>query len=74
MPLYRYTVTFRGPFPMDMLRHDQAFPRLDGSPIARSFDPEHRREVQTVELVGLTPPTRDRWSSFGCGCSEWERV
>jgi hypothetical protein len=72
--LYRYKVMFSGPFPMDMLRHDCAYPRdtEDAQTIARSHNPDHvhndrveGRGVYTVTLVGLITPTCDRWASFG---------
>ena len=78
---YKYTVRFSGVFPMDMLRHDCAFP-ADGesaAAIATSLDPFARSELrqreghtmQTVKLIGLITPTMGRWSSFGnCGVDE----
>lgn len=70
--IHRLIVTFRGPFPMDMLRHDRAWPRStqDGAKIAASFVPSEvpgSRAICEVELNCIGYPTLDRWSSFGCG-------
>lgn len=68
---FHLTVTWRGPFPMDMLRHDCAWPRSteDGSRIAASFIPTDApgsRPIRECELTALFPHA-DRWRSFGCG-------
>jgi hypothetical protein len=69
--IYRLNVTWRGPFPIDMLRHDYAWPRQteDGARIAASFVPSEGpgRSLRECELVCLGHPTVDRWRSFGCG-------
>lgn len=71
---YRYKVLFSGAFPMDMLRHDCAFPAdsHSASLIQQSCNPEivamDRKEGRgryLVELIGLMTPTCGRWASFG---------
>lgn len=57
----------RGPFPIDMLRYDQCWPKteIDSGKITRTFQ---RSGVftWTIRLKGTRPPTIDRWESFGC--------
>jgi hypothetical protein len=55
--LYSYTVTGRGSFPFDMLRHDGAWP-ADGHADINGTD---RR---SVELLSYRAPNVERWRSF----------
>lgn len=61
--IYRFAVEGRGTFPIDMLRHDLAWPRteLDSEML------ECGRGLRTVQLVSasLTLPTIRRWNSYG---------
>ena len=68
-----FTVTGRGPFPLDMLRYDSAWPvdTTDARAIEASFDPnlnsgEPRARRWTVRLnsADRQTPTRGRWDSF----------
>ena len=70
MRIYTYKVSGKAPFPVDMLRYDQAFPRHEDQShlITSEFDPfvaPPTGAVMTVELGGLRPPTFGRWESFG---------
>jgi len=72
MQTFRFTVTGRGGFPLDMLRHDACFP-CNSDDVAniqvmpedkaffatRSVVLEHRARLRGWE------PTEGRWSSFG---------
>ena len=65
--LHTYTVSGRGPVPMDMLRYDGAYPATSGD-AARVVDLSN--EPRTVRLVHAAPvkswrPEVARWSSFG---------
>ena len=66
---YRYTVTGRGYFPVDMLRYDCCWPRRgeDSSLLLVHGDKE-----RTVEMMGVKPPTKDRWRSFVWSVGEVE--
>lgn len=68
-----FTVSGRGPFPVDMLRYDSAWPAdaADVLAICNSFEPnmnsgEPRDRRWTVKLYSadITAPTRGRWDSF----------
>ena len=66
-----FTVQGSGPFPVDMLRYDGAYPR-DPESAARLLTPvdrESRRDTREVHLNLAAPsflkPTHGRWSSFG---------
>ena len=56
--LFRYSVTGHGPFPVDKLRYDSAWPA--GSDLLGN-----ERVRRTVPLASYRHPTEDRWSSFG---------
>lgn len=68
--MHQYTVTGSSPFPMDMLRHDQAWPadQLAWMVILASHAVGHvgtsPRPAASVSLCGNLPPTLDRWASF----------
>lgn len=67
--MYRITVTGASPFPVDMLRHGQAWPaeEADSSLIAATLRPSlvERSERFEVHLVALKTPEGARWASFG---------
>lgn len=74
MKLVTFTVIGRNPFPMDMLRHDQCWPRdsNDAAEIHASIDDScsNGGDPWRVTLQGRYDntklyPTIDRWSSFG---------
>ena len=60
MPTLDYWVSGGGPFPVDMLRLDEAWP-------ATSFDSTlvMSREVRVVRLRSRITPTIGDWRSFG---------
>lgn len=66
-----FTVEGPGPFPIDMLRYDQCWPKREGEDskgIEDSFPARRIRGVLTrVTLVTDAPnaPTVGRWESFG---------
>jgi hypothetical protein len=66
-----YTVRGSWPFPIDMLRHDQAVPATpqDKAEIERmSRDRADSREdfkPRDINLIGLYKPNTARWESFG---------
>lgn len=67
-----FTVEGGGPFPIDMLRYDQCWPRSEGEDsraIEQSF-PQGRRVTGARYRVTLVThasnrPTGARWESFG---------
>lgn len=60
--LYRYSVSGRGAFPLDMLRHDRACPDTSDD----VYVMERTDDERTVRLVShFTAPTVGRWQSFG---------
>ena len=62
---YRYEVQGVGPFPLDMLRYDSAWPANQESAsrmVTGRREPEGRR---IITLASHHHPTEDRWSSFG---------
>lgn len=70
----RFQVMGQGNFPMDMLRHDQAFPRTTHDAVliehTRSTDVQYAREVRTISLVAYHEQkwpsvSEGRWVSFG---------
>lgn len=69
MPIYTYTVTGKGHFPMDMLRRDNCWPE-DGEAVvsigARPDDTEGFFEVtRMIRLASGHSPNMERWLSFG---------
>lgn len=69
---FRYTVTGRGGFPVDMLRYDRATPRReeDSSLITSTLQHTHSRPPNGPEIQlcsRIKPPTEGRWVSFGWG-------
>ena len=67
--MYRITVTGSSSFPVDMLRHGQAWPasEADASLIEESMRPRlgEDEERYEVRLVALKAPAGERWHSFG---------
>lgn len=61
--LYKLTVSGRGPFPMDMLRHDAAYP-ADTYSAQLIQDTDDNKGGRTVVLFARFP-TIGRWNSFG---------
>lgn len=69
---YEYFVTGHGPFPIDMLRHDGAWPATgeDAAKIEWSFCLSHselqaqRLKTQSIKLWSHREPTIERWKSF----------
>ena len=64
-----FKVVGRGRFPVDMLRHDMAWPR-DGVSAEAIFTPDgsvDRGELRTLHLCTArkADPTFARWASFG---------
>lgn len=66
MTYYAFTVEGRGQFPLDMLRYDACYPADSDtvSQIDAEDEPGKRRRVRLLTSRD-TPPTSDRWSSFG---------
>ena len=70
---YEYWVTGRGEFPIDMLRHDCAWPADNGELINRYHyenDIEKRRQPRAIKMRSHQKPEVDRWRSFGWTVSE----
>lgn len=61
-----FTVRGRGPFPIDMLRHDRATPATeqDSGAITRTFSRDQGIAVHEVRVLALKV-TPARWQSFG---------
>lgn len=68
-PGARFVVAGQGPFPVDMLRYDSAFPdhETDAGKIERTFRNRGGAERIALRLVTDSPnaPTAERWRSFG---------
>lgn len=64
--IYDYYVTGHGPFPIDMLRHDGAWPSTgeDAAKIEWTFTDSGRMKTKSIKLRSYRKPTIDRWSSF----------
>lgn len=67
---YSFTVEGSGPFPLDMLRYDHAWPKTEGRDSSRLATPENLEEYRTPRRVTLctaseTAPNVRRWDSFG---------
>jgi hypothetical protein len=72
-PIYWFTVTGRGLFPIDMLRYDMAWPATDedavkivGADFGYDGDgaPRHPRSIR-LGCAQTHGPTDGRWASFG---------
>ena len=71
MKKYVYKVMGQGPFPVDMLRYDCAYPArgndvsvLEASIASQFVAGTGRRDRREVQLVSHREPTKDRWASF----------
>jgi hypothetical protein len=66
-PRYNYPVTFRGPFPLDQLRFDEAWPTGSGDSavIKHSLLAPHHPS-RTVWLTSHKLPTLPRWERYEC--------
>ena len=62
---YRYEVQGVGPFPLDMLRYDSAWPANQGSVDGMVTARGHAEGRRIITLASYHRPTVDRWSSFG---------
>ena len=72
---HRLRVTWRGRFPLDMLRHDVAYPYTghDAWAIEASFESHggpHTAVVATYSERNICPWTHGRWASFMCTTEE----
>ena len=73
---FKYTVTGVGDFPLDMLRHDCAYP-ADRESVAAitaglgwAAARKKSRERLVVHLVSYREPAPERWRSFGWTLTE----
>ena len=68
---FEYSVEGIGDFPLDMLRHDRAYPADPESVSAImaglrwAASRKRSRELLVVRLVSDRAPTSERWRSFG---------
>jgi hypothetical protein len=65
--MYEYFVSGSGSFPIDMLRHDSAWPATgeDASRITEQMDFQLRpRGITSIKLRSYRMPTVARWASF----------
>lgn len=68
---FEYAVEGVGDFPLDMLRHDCAYPADEESVTAImaglrwAASRKRSRETLRVRLVSNRPPTSERWRSYG---------
>lgn len=78
--IYRFRVYGRGPFPVDMLRHDCCYPADTTSAFQIMEDAsggiETYRKVREVVLITnmRLGPTVERWRSFGWSCNDIEEL
>ena len=63
---YRYRVHSFFPFPIDMLRYDQAVPatEADANRISRSVRDEGSKERFGIDLLSVNRPNLERWKRF----------
>lgn len=64
--IHQYKVRGRGPFPIDMLRHDQAWPVSpdDSAKISIGIEHDAAYDWRTIFLNGVARPSVARWKSF----------
>ena len=67
--LYRFEVSGRGAFPVDMLRYDICYP--SGCISAADLLGDHQR---TISFDSTKEPTVLRWNSFNWSCEIMEEV
>lgn len=72
MWIHEFEVEGSGPFPTDMLRHDECYPKNSesASQIALSYSPGSEGETRKIILKHLNrykhwKPDREQWKSFG---------
>ena len=80
---YRAKITFRGCFPIDMLRYDQCFP-LQGTDAAAITDSQNSflrgSSLEDRQIIVMKFSERkavwckDRWKSFGCLLEETNEI
>lgn len=64
--VYRYDVSGRGTFPVDMLRYDSCWPEDTNSALKMAGCIASRSlETTTVRIRSHNAPTVGRWNSFG---------
>ena len=76
---FEYTVEGLGDFPLDMLRHDRAYPAdtesveaLFSGLVWAAVKRKRIRSTVRVRLRSDRPPTVERWRSFGWNVTESE--
>jgi len=72
--LWVIKVTGRGRFPMDMLRHDCAWPLNTADAMAITETIAADPAFVSVRLMCSAEPTTARWLSFGWGCEITEVI
>jgi hypothetical protein len=72
----RVVVEGSGPFPIDMLRYDGAYPAReeDAARIHSSFDRFARERQKVTIVIPDGRPTEGRWDSFGWRVVSVERI
>lgn len=78
---FEYTVEGLGDFPLDMLRHDRAYPAdtesveaMFGGLVWAAVKRKRTRSTVRVRLRSDQPPTVERWRSFGWTVTESTRI
>jgi len=68
MKATNFRVEGRTRFPLDMLRYDLCYPRLQED-IEQLEESLHRNDPERLRVINLRTadcgPTKDRWASFG---------
>ncbi len=65
---YDFWATGFGVFPVDMLRYDACWPSSTDDALRMVI--EHGEFRRSIHLRSFTPPTPDRWLSFGWSLSQ----
>jgi hypothetical protein len=69
-----FEVHGKGIFPIDMLRHDCAYP-VDAESVEAIYNVDQLKTVREVTLIGsMRFPTEGRWKSFGWEVIGWDHV
>jgi hypothetical protein len=76
MTLYKFKVSGRTMFPLDMLRHDQCWPanREDVETIRAKTATINGTARSAILLTCADGNTPARWTNFGWACGELERI
>jgi hypothetical protein len=78
MTTYKFTVTGRVPFPVDMLRYDGCNPADSESAATIEASIHHERPpaggLWSVRLISNRRPTYGRWKSFLWTASDEQRM